>query len=155
MQTWNRIHLATGILERNNKILLVASHYPNHKEPLWNLPGGRQEPPESLEIALKREFLEETSLVIEVRELAYVAESFDYSTSSHFTNFVFHVTAKSEPYVPAGDAHAVECAWFTRKELSQKLVVAVVREPLLTHLENPTHHYFAFDDPGITIQFAD
>jgi 8-oxo-dGTP diphosphatase len=155
MQTWNRIHLATGILERDNKILLVASRYPNHADQLWNLPGGRQEPPESLEAALKREFLEETSLDIEVHELAYVAESFDYSTSTHFTNFAFYVTANGEPHVPAGDAHAVECTWYTREELSQKLVVAVVREPLLTHLETPTHHYFAFDDPGITIQFAD
>jgi ADP-ribose pyrophosphatase YjhB (NUDIX family) len=155
MTTWKRIHLATGILERDGRILLVASRYPNHAQPLWNLPGGRQESPESLTAAVAREFLEETSLVITVRDLAYIAESFDHGTSTHFTNFAFHVTASGEPHVPPGDAHALECGWFTRDELAHKLVVAVVREPLLTHLVSGSRHYFGYDDPGITIEFAD
>jgi ADP-ribose pyrophosphatase YjhB (NUDIX family) len=153
--TWTRIHLATGILERNNRILLVASRYPNHAEPLWNLPGGRQEPPETLAAALTREFIEETTLVIEVGELAYIAESFDHRTTTHFTNVAFRVTAEGEPHVPPHDAHAIECNWFTREALSQKLIVPVVRDPLLAHLSGSKQRYFGYDDPGIIIEFAD
>ena len=37
--SWRRVHLCTGILERSQHILLVASRYPNHASALWNLPG--------------------------------------------------------------------------------------------------------------------
>jgi len=152
---WQRIHLATGILERNNRVLLVASRYPNHAEPLWNLPGGRQEPPETLGAAVTREFREETELIIEVGELAYIAESFDYRSATHFTNFAFRIRANGEPQTPANDAHVVEYGWFTREALAQKLIVPVVREPLLAHLAGSEQRYFGYNDPGITIEFAD
>ena len=155
MALWKRIHLATGILEREGRILLVASRYLNHAQPLWNLPGGRQEAPESLTAAVAREFLEETSLAVTVHGLAYVAESFDHETSTHFTNVAFHVTATGDPHVPPGDAHALECGWVTRSELADKLIVAVVREPLLAYFADSSRRYFGYDDPGITIEFAD
>ncbi|MGH7717030.1 MAG: NUDIX domain-containing protein, partial [Vulcanimicrobiaceae bacterium] len=85
----NRIHLCTGILERDGNLLLVASRYRNHPKPLWNLPGGRQEAYELLEGALHREFDEEVSLPIDILNVAYVAESFDRSTETHFTNVAF------------------------------------------------------------------
>ena len=55
-----------GYLEKNDKILLglradrSSKIYRNH----WDLPGGQIEPSETAEQALKREFLEETGLVI-------------------------------------------------------------------------------------------
>jgi ADP-ribose pyrophosphatase YjhB (NUDIX family) len=88
-----RIHLCTGILEHAGRILLVASRYPNHTEPLWNLPGGRQEAGESFAEAVVREFREETSLTIRPLALAYVAESYDAKGATHFTNIAFHVEA--------------------------------------------------------------
>ncbi|GAC1305410.1 MAG: hypothetical protein NVSMB21_07040 [Vulcanimicrobiaceae bacterium] len=78
------MHLVTGILERDGSLLLVASRYPNHREPLWNLPGGRQRPGELLGDALAREFVEETGLAIERAGLAYVCESYDRSARVHF-----------------------------------------------------------------------
>lgn len=153
--SWQRVHLCTGILERNGSILLVASRYPNHAEPLWNLPGGRQEAPESCIAAVAREFLEETSLVVDVGGLAYVAESFDRTTRTQFTNVAFTVRASGEPHVPPGDAHAVACAWVARESLAEYLRVAVVREPLLAHVADPTRRFFSYADAGITIEFAD
>ncbi|GAC1402418.1 MAG: hypothetical protein NVSMB64_02230 [Candidatus Velthaea sp.] len=152
---WRRIHLCTGILERDGCVLLVASRYPNHAQPLWNLPGGRQEPPETVAAAVAREFREETTLAVDVGGLAYVAESFDHATATQFTNFAFHVRGAGEPHVPPGDAHAVACAWVPRGELAARLGVAVVREPLLAHLGDERRRYFGFGDPGITIEFAD
>lgn len=153
--TWTRIHLTTGILERNGALLLVASRYPNHAEPLWNLPGGRQAGHETHAVALAREFREETGLDIAVAGLAYVAESFDSASGVQFTNLAFHVRSAGVPRVPAGDAHAVSCAWVPRDELASTLVVAVVRDPLLRYLADPTQQYFGYDDAGITVRFFD
>lgn len=151
-----RIHLCTGILERAERILLVASRYPNLAGPLWNLPGGRQESPETVAAAVVREFAEETTLDVRVTKLAYVAESFDAATATQFTNFAFHVEGdRGEPRVPDEDAHAVACAWIARSELAQRLTVAVVREPLMAYLADPRNQYFGYADAGITIEFAD
>ncbi len=83
------IHLATGIALREEHLLLVASRYPNQPQPLWNLPGGRQQPGELLEETVVREFAEETGLDVAVRELAYVSESYD--GEQHFLNATFLV----------------------------------------------------------------
>lgn len=150
-----RIHLVTGILERAGALLLVASRYPNHREPLWNLPGGRQRHSELLADALRREFREETELAISVGTLRYVAESYDRASGTHFTNFAFEVRSASEPRLPEHDAHVVDLAWVPYAELATRLRVGVVREPLLTNLRDRSRRYFAFAEAGITIEFAD
>lgn len=150
-----RIHLCTGILERDGRLLMVASRYRNHPMPLWNLPGGRQEPYELLEAALRREFDEEVSMPVEIRKIAYVAESFDRSTQTQFTNVAFVVQSDAEPELRAGDLHAVEFAWIPRAEIAERLVVDVVRTPLLGYLEGRDAAYYGFAESGITIEFND
>jgi 8-oxo-dGTP diphosphatase len=153
--SWLRIHLCTGLLERDGRVLLVANQYPNQPRLLWNLPGGRQEERETCERTVVRELREETGLDVRVVGLAYVAESFDPSTLTHFTAFCFRVDGEGEPVVPTGDAHVRECRWVPRAELASLLEVRVVREPLIGHLDDPQRRYFGFDDAGITIAFAD
>ena len=150
-----RIHLCTGILERDGRILLVASRYRNHAEPLWNLPGGRQEPYELLEDALRREFDEEVSLSIEIDGIAYVAESFDRSTETHFTNVAFNVRSTGEPQLRPADLHAVDFAWVNREDVGERFIANVVRIPLLDYLSGGRRGYYGFSDAGITIQFND
>ena len=150
-----RIHLCTGILERDGKLLMVASRYRNHLKPLWNLPGGRQEPYELLEDALRREFDEEVSMPIEIGRVAYVAESFDRSTETHFTNVAFVVRSEAQPQLREGDLHAVEFAWIPRAEVAEKLIVEVVRKPLLGYLSGREAAYYGFAEAGITIEFND
>lgn len=150
-----RIHLCTGILTREGKLLMVASRYRNHAQPLWNLPGGRQEPYELLEDALKREFDEETSLEIEIDRVAYVAESFDRSTETHFTNVAFVVRSEGTPLLRPGDAHATEVAWVPLTEVGGRLLANVVRAPLLAYLGGDARGYYGFPEAGITIQFND
>ncbi len=150
-----RVHLVTGILERRGALLLVASAYPNQREPLWNLPGGRQERDELLPDALRREFREETRLDVVVGGLRYIAESYDAATGTHFTNAAFDVSCAGEPRLPPSDPHVVDLAWVPRAELAARLTVSVVREPLLAHLAQPGQRYFGFADAGITIEFAD
>lgn len=152
---WRRIHLCTGLLERDGRLLLVANQYPNQPDLLWNLPGGRQEERETAAAAVVRELDEETGLTVAVQELAYVAESFDASTQTHFTAFCFRVDGAGEPHVPAADPHVRDCRWASREELPGLLAVRVVREPLLGYLADPARRYFGFADAGITIAFAD
>ncbi len=153
--TWTRIHLTTGILERDGAILLVASRYPGRAEPLWNLPGGRQEGHETHATAVTREFREETGLDVTVGRLAYVAESFDPATGMQFTNVAFYVCAEGDPAIPPDEAHAVACAWVKRVDLAEYLAVAVVREPLIAHLADPTQQYFGFAEAGISVRLFD
>jgi len=150
-----RVHLAHGILERDGRLLLVASRYANHPEPLWNLPGGRQRDGELLEETVRREFVEEVGLHAEVISLRYVAESYDRLGGVHFASFVFGMVATGTPATRSNDAHVVGHEWVPIDELRQKLSVRVVREPLLAHLVDPRKRYFGFQDAGITIEFLD
>jgi ADP-ribose pyrophosphatase YjhB (NUDIX family) len=151
---FRRIHLCNALLERHGRILLVANAYPNQSDLLWNLPGGRQEGRETCAMAAVREVREETALEARVTGLAYVAESFDPATATHFTAFCFTIEALGEPRVPAGDAHVRGCRWVPRAELAGLLAVRVVREPLLGYLADPGRRYFGYLDAGITIAFG-
>ncbi|MFN2528254.1 MAG: NUDIX domain-containing protein [Candidatus Baltobacteraceae bacterium] len=148
-----RIHLCTGLLERDGAILLVASRYPNHDAPLWNLPGGRQNPNELLPAALKREFLEETGLEVQPGELAYVSESYDGATQ--FTNATFLVSGSGMPRVPENDAHVIAFEWVAKNEVGARISVRVVRDPLLAYLGGGRSRYYGYAEAGITIEFGD
>ncbi|MDP9017559.1 MAG: NUDIX hydrolase [Candidatus Eremiobacteraeota bacterium] len=148
-----RIHLCTGVLKCRESILLVASRYKNHPEPLWNLPGGRQEAGELLPQTLQREFLEETGLSIEVGALLYVSESYD--GTQQFTNTTFSVTALGEPKASSGDAHVVAVEWVAISDVASRVSAKVVREPLESHLSGSQRRYFGYADAEISIVFAD
>ena len=133
---------------------MVASRYPNHPQPLWNLPGGRQRAGELFGETLVREFREETGLEIERGPLLYVSESYDRATETHFLNVTFAVRSAGEP-MAATDAHVVGFEWVRREDVPDRLVVAAVREPLAAYLRGEATRYFGFADAGITIEFAD
>jgi 8-oxo-dGTP pyrophosphatase MutT (NUDIX family) len=150
-----RVHLAHGIIERDGCVLLVASRYPNHPAPLWNLPGGRQRDGELLDQTLRRECVEEAGLFVEVLGLRYVAESYDSATQTHFASFIFGMTSAGTPTPGSEDPHVVACEWVPIADLRERLTVAVVREPLLEHMLDPRKRYFGYAEAGITIEFRD
>ncbi len=136
-------------------MLLVASRYPNHREPLWNLPGGRQRHGELLADALTREFAEETGLVADVGALAYVSESYDPADGTHFLNATFHVRAAGVPRLPPDDPKLADLAWVPVDAIAARIGPAVVREPLLAHLRGDPRRYFCFASADVAIEFAD
>lgn len=146
------IRLATALVRREDAVLLVASRYANHPEPLWNLPGGRQQPRELLASAALRELREETGLSGTIRRCAYVSESFDGDV--HVLNVTFEVEAIGEPAVQTrpGD-HVAAVAWAPAAEIAARMQVEVVREPLLAYLTGGSSGYTGYERAGITIVF--
>lgn len=159
-------HLATGIAINDGCLLIVASRYPNHAQPLWNLPGGRQQPGELLAETVVREVFEETGLHVEAGEVAYVGESYD--GDAHFLNVVFRValvgggvalrqaqgdTAAQSDTAAATD-HVVAVEWVPIEEVAERIVVAVVREPLVAYLRGELpQRYAGFHEAGISIEW--
>jgi ADP-ribose pyrophosphatase YjhB (NUDIX family) len=62
------------IPDREGRVLFDRTHHP-HKPPFYWLPGGGVEPGETAEEAVRRELVEEASLVIDVKRLLYVSEN--------------------------------------------------------------------------------
>lgn len=151
------VHLATALCVRDGSVLLVASHYPNHAQPLWNLPGGRQHEGELLADTAVRECFEETGYRAAIRELAYVSESYDRSDGVHFVNAAFVAElfeTGDRPEGRGGDDHVAEVAWVPIGEVASRIVVPVVRDPLLAYLRGDMRlRYAGFGDAGITIRW--
>jgi 8-oxo-dGTP diphosphatase len=151
--------LATGVLIREGRLLMVASDYANHAQPLWNLPGGRQQVGELLAETAVREVFEETGLRVEAEEIAYVSESYDGDT--HFLNVAFvvrlvegGVALRQAQGDTAHQDHVVAAEWVPIDEVAQRIVVDVVREPLVAYLRGELHRRYAgFHDAGITIEW--
>jgi 8-oxo-dGTP pyrophosphatase MutT (NUDIX family) len=156
--------LATGIAIRGDaggreSVLMVASRYANHTEPLWNLPGGRQQPGELLVETVEREVFEETGLRVRAGALAYVSESYD-GAGIHFVNATFSIevfgdaAAFVRPHDRAAQDHVVDVAWVPISDVASRVVVEVVREPLLAHLRGELkRRYAGVHDAGVTIEW--
>ncbi len=86
----NRLRLRVcGFMIQNHEILLVRHLHIGPKGVLWAPPGGGMDFGESAVETLKREFMEETGLHIEVRDLAVVNEYLD--TPLHAIELFFNV----------------------------------------------------------------
>ncbi len=93
----------------------------------YDLPGGGQNPYETLEEAVKRECLEETGRAVDVGRLLCVHESISMSESArqklpdrtHIVFFVFECSLTDAPPVPPTepDANLVKTVWLPLAEL--------------------------------------
>lgn len=71
----NKLRLrVSGLLIENNKVLLINHHNLGSEKDFWSPPGGGLNFGESIENCLKREFLEETNLTIEIGPFVCVNE---------------------------------------------------------------------------------
>lgn len=76
------IEVVAAVIYKDGKIFATQRGY-GEFEGMWEFPGGKIEPGESCEVALKREIQEELGVDIEVGELIYITE-YDYP--------LFHLT---------------------------------------------------------------
>ena len=84
---------------------------------LWGVPGGKVEYGESLEEALRREFMEETGLELEDPEFAFVAEinrDPDFHKPAHFVSIEFLARSTHEDVRTNDEIEAFE--WLSLRE---------------------------------------
>jgi len=79
-----------GVLEKNDELLLVQHEKNNCK--YYLLPGGGVDYGEDFKTALKREFLEECNLNIEVEDMIFISEGIDPNGDRHIVNIYFKVS---------------------------------------------------------------
>jgi len=150
------IRLCTGLLRRGDDVLLVRCRYDGEPQPLWVLHGGRQEDGETIAQAVYREFREETSLAVQIDELAYVSESIDLPRGLHVVNCTFWVSerdARAPKPVPR-DEKVVEVRFVPAADVPALLAADVLRVPVTAALSgDPRPRYFAFAASDVAVPF--
>ena len=113
-----------GICEYNNKILLLKLRSISaHDACKWEIPGGKVKKNEFFDDALKREYLEETGLEIEIDSL-YNAIQKNYTAcktgeSIKSIQLIMKVSAKTDNVV-ISDEHDMY-GWFTKEEIMKMI----------------------------------
>lgn len=108
-----KIRVAAAIIIRDNKIFATQRGYGEFMDG-WEFPGGKIEPKETPQQALKREIREELDTEIEVEELLEKVE-YDYP-QFHLTMYCFRCIVKSGKLVLKEHKAA---RWLGAKELGE------------------------------------
>jgi len=147
--------LGSGLLRRGDSVLLVRCRYESEPHPLWALPGGGQEVGETLAATVRREFLEETSLEIDVADIAYVSESVDPARDMHVLNCTFWVReADSNKKPQPADPKVIDARFVPTTEAPALLQADVIRIPVSAALRGQTQQrYFCFRHNDIGVPF--
>ena len=110
------MEVAAGLVFHGGRLLIAQRLPGDHLGGLWEFPGGKREPGESLEEAVRREVLEESG--VRVGEVRYV-------TSQPWTfpsSFMLGCIATAESDALSIDAAEIEEArWFERALLQKAL----------------------------------
>jgi mutator protein MutT len=107
------IEVVAAVIEKDGKLLITRRREGTHLQGLWEFPGGKPEPGEALEDALRREILEELDATVSVVERI---ETIDWQYPDRRVSLVFfRCGVEGEPRPLEGQ----EMAWVTRDELAR------------------------------------
>ena len=106
------------LVRDGEKVLLIK----RGKEPLighWSLPGGSQEPGETMETCAARELLEETGLTATKISFARVRDRMGHDDTGELTHHFVLATFVAETYTgsPQAGDDAADIGWFTLDEM--------------------------------------
>jgi A/G-specific adenine glycosylase len=109
------IEMATGILTHDDKILIQKRKSTGVWANLWEFPGGRLEPGETPEMALVREYKEETELTVgKLKKITIVQHSYTIYRVSLHCYFCSLIDGRFEPVLHS----AQQYRWVDPQELS-------------------------------------
>jgi len=94
------VHVAVGVIKKNNAIFICKRADEQHQGGLWEFPGGKVEAGESVFVALKRELIEEVGLTIHSSSQLMVIEH-DYGDKC--VKLDVHIVSNF-----SGEAHGAE-----------------------------------------------
>src|SRR5215467_4454036 len=106
------IRVVAAIIERNGKLLITQRPMDVHLAGLWEFPGGKVEPEETLEQALVREIQEEIGVKIQILGEYFQVEH-AYPTKSVQLHFFDCAILEGDP-IPL---HVANLRWVAREEL--------------------------------------
>ena len=89
----------------------VRPHPPSGKAPFYWLPGGGVEPGETAEEALRRELIEEASLVITVERLLYVSENLFVESGDYRHEVILYFLAQAGETLPGAPVDRRHHEW--------------------------------------------
>lgn len=141
MDKFRRIILASAIIEEADSIVLVLNRWKIGDA--WGLPGGQLEEGEMLQDALVREVAEETGLVIEPVDLAYIVDTHNQIYNNHFLVHVFQcriVGGNLTP--PTADPYVIDARWVRRDEVPRFMTWSTYRDPLMGWLNGVEQVYY-------------
>ena len=125
---------ARGICEYNNKILLLKIRpHSAHDAGKWEIPGGKVKKCEFFDEALKREYMEETGLKIDVDSLYNVVRN-DYTackTSEEIKSIqlIMKVTCETDE-VNISEEHD-EYGWFSWNQVEEMIEKEMLTPPAI------------------------
>jgi mutator protein MutT len=108
------IQVTAGLIFRGGKLLITQRPKGSHLAGLWEMPGGKQDPGETLPECLKRELREELGVEVEVHELLHECVH-EYPLKTVKLHFFRCTLLRGEP-------RPIQCdslAWVTAPELAQ------------------------------------
>jgi len=131
------IEMATGILQRKGSILIQKRKSNGVWANLWEFPGGRLESGETPEMALVREYLEETELAVgNLKKITTVQHSYTIYRVTLHCYFCSLMDTRQEPVLHG----AQEYRWVKPGELSNYAFPAGHRK-LIRYLQNKMAHF--------------
>ncbi|MCX8124351.1 MAG: NUDIX hydrolase [Spirochaetes bacterium] len=128
-----RIRVA-GLVVEDNKILLIA--HKKGSQVYWLLPGGGVEYQESLDEALKREFLEELGLNVEVGDIAMIADSIEPNGKRHIINIIFWCNLINQSIRLGNEKILYDFSFKTLHELNDVVMYPPLNECIAELLQN-------------------
>lgn len=127
-----RIRVA-GLLLEEDRVLMVQ-HKKDHKS-YWLLPGGGVKYGESLADAVKREFLEELGIDVEVGDTLFVSDAISPKGKRHIVNVIFVCKYLSGEYSLGDDKRLVGFDFIDKERLHTIVVYPPFKESLIDYMD--------------------
>lgn len=134
---WLESRVGQGILVEGGMVLLAGNRWYSDKPLVWTLPGGRAEEREGSAEAVVRELGEETGLLVEVGQLAYVVEARSLARHRLFLTCAFLVRRISGKLTCQGESAVEELRFVPISELPTYMPAPSIGDPLRAYLSQP------------------
>ena len=122
------IEVAAGVVFRDGRFLITRRPESTHQGGLWEFPGGKLQPGESLRDCLRRELREELGVSVQVGEVLKIVE---HSYPDRRVRLHFYRCSIPDPFIP----DRLTFRWVSPSDLSQ-LEFPEANSSLIQDLQN-------------------